>query len=121
MRHCRFHDLRVVFASILAKRNLPPKIAQRLMGHANISMTLDLYARFSRDDEPILDECLNINILHVASTSNDYNSRQLDSSANPSQPNSGSPWPRLSIGKGRLNTKKASCITNGVGVRSNKE
>jgi integrase len=48
---CRFHDLRVYFASVLARRNVPPKMAQRLMGHSNISMTLDLYARFSREDE----------------------------------------------------------------------
>ena len=54
----RFHDLRGTYASILARRNIPPKVLQRLMGHSNFSITMDIYAKFTRDDEDVLDRAL---------------------------------------------------------------
>lgn len=38
----RFHDLRHSAASFLAKLNVHPKVVQEILGHSNISMTLDI-------------------------------------------------------------------------------
>ncbi len=40
----RFHDLRHSAASFLAKLNVHPKVVQEILGHSNISMTLDIYS-----------------------------------------------------------------------------
>jgi integrase len=58
LRDIRFHDLRGTYASILANRNVPPKVLQRIMGHANFAITMDVYAKFTRDDTAILDTAL---------------------------------------------------------------
>jgi len=38
----RLHDQRAVFASILARRQIPPKTLQRLLGHEDFSTTMDI-------------------------------------------------------------------------------
>ena len=40
----RFHDLRHSAATILLAMNIHPKIVQELLGHNQISMTMDLYS-----------------------------------------------------------------------------
>lgn len=40
----RFHDLRHTCATLLLTRNVNPKIVQEMLGHANISETMDTYS-----------------------------------------------------------------------------
>ncbi len=40
----RFHDLRHSVASLLFKAGIHPKIVQEILGHSNISITLDIYS-----------------------------------------------------------------------------
>jgi integrase len=45
----RFHDLRHTCATILLSKNVNPKIVQELLGHANISQTMDTYSHVLPD------------------------------------------------------------------------
>lgn len=45
----RFHDLRHTVASFLINANEKPKVFQQLLGHSNISTTLDIYAHVMGD------------------------------------------------------------------------
>lgn len=40
----RFHDLRHTFATLFLSNGTHPKIVQEMLGHANISMTMDAYS-----------------------------------------------------------------------------
>lgn len=40
----RFHDLRHTCATLLLGQNVNPKIVQEMLGHANISETMDTYS-----------------------------------------------------------------------------
>jgi integrase len=40
----RFHDLRHSAATILLGMGVHPKVVQELLGHSNISMTMDIYS-----------------------------------------------------------------------------
>jgi integrase len=40
----RFHDLRHSAASFLVKLGVHPKVVQEILGHSNISMTMDIYS-----------------------------------------------------------------------------
>src|SRR5689334_24222893 len=52
LRRIRFHDLRHTFASLLIQRNANPKYIQQQLGHASISITLDVYSHlFTWDHE----------------------------------------------------------------------
>lgn len=42
--HIRFHDLRHSAATILLSRGTHPKVVQEILGHSQISMTLDVYS-----------------------------------------------------------------------------
>ena len=41
---CRFHDLRHTHATQLLKAGVHPKVVQERLGHANVSITLDIYS-----------------------------------------------------------------------------
>ena len=45
----RFHDLRHTFATILLCRGTHPKVVQEMLGHANISQTMDTYSHVLPD------------------------------------------------------------------------
>ncbi len=45
----RFHDLRHTAATLLLAANVHPKIVQNMLGHANISVTLDTYSHVLAD------------------------------------------------------------------------
>lgn len=40
----RFHDLRHTAATLLLVQGVHPKIVQEMLGHASISLTLDVYS-----------------------------------------------------------------------------
>lgn len=40
----RFHDLRHTCATLLCSKNVNPKVIQEMLGHANISQTMDIYS-----------------------------------------------------------------------------
>ncbi len=42
--HIRFHDLRHSAATLLFNLGVHPKVVQELLGHSQISMTLDVYS-----------------------------------------------------------------------------
>ncbi|MFZ0995776.1 MAG: tyrosine-type recombinase/integrase [Candidatus Dormiibacterota bacterium] len=44
----RFHDLRHTAATLLLAQGVHPKIAQEMLGHANIAITLDCYSHVSQ-------------------------------------------------------------------------
>ena len=48
-RTVRFHDLRHTCATLLLSKNVNPKIVQELLGHANISRTMDTYSHMLPD------------------------------------------------------------------------
>ena len=45
IEHIRFHDLRHSAATILLTMGVHPKIVQELLGHSQISMTMDILCR----------------------------------------------------------------------------
>jgi integrase len=51
----RFHDLRHTFATLMLSNGEHPKIVQEILGHAQISITLDTYSHVlpSMQDEAI--------------------------------------------------------------------
>ena len=44
LRYVRFHDLRHSTATLLLSLGIHPKIVQELLGHTNISITMDIYS-----------------------------------------------------------------------------
>jgi integrase len=45
----KFHDLRYTCATLLLSKGTHPKIVQEMLGHANISMTMDTYSHVLPD------------------------------------------------------------------------
>ena len=45
----RFHDLRHTFATLLLKQGVHPNFVQDLLGHADISLTLNVYSHVLPD------------------------------------------------------------------------
>lgn len=46
----RFHDLRRTAATLLVERGVPVKMVSEMLGHAGVSITLDLYAHVKPND-----------------------------------------------------------------------
>ena len=49
----RFHDLRHTCATLLLSKGVNPKIVQEMLGHANISVTLDTYSHVLPDMQEV--------------------------------------------------------------------
>ena len=49
LRPVRFHDLRHTCATLLLSKNVNPKIVSEMLGHASISITLDVYSHLMPD------------------------------------------------------------------------
>jgi integrase len=48
-----FHDLRHTCATLLLSKGVNPKIVQEMLGHANISVTLDTYSHVLPDMQEV--------------------------------------------------------------------
>ena len=48
-RSFRFHDLRHTCATLLLRQGVNPKFVQELLGHADITLTLNVYSRVLPD------------------------------------------------------------------------
>jgi integrase len=44
-----FHDLRHSAATLLARRGVPPRVAMEILGHSNISTTMNIYTHVMGD------------------------------------------------------------------------
>ena len=53
----RFHDLRHTYASLLLANGAPMKYVQTQLGHASITMTMDLYTHLLPE---VNDKCVNL-------------------------------------------------------------
>jgi integrase len=42
--HCRLHDLRHTCATLALKAGVPPHVVSKMLGHARVSITMDVYA-----------------------------------------------------------------------------
>ncbi|MBS3948385.1 MAG: tyrosine-type recombinase/integrase [Dethiobacter sp.] len=55
----RLHDLRHTHATLLLARGIPAKLVQERLGHASITMTLDLYSHVTPEMQKLAAESLN--------------------------------------------------------------
>ena len=59
---CRLHDLRHTHATMLLRQGVHPKVVQERLGHANVSITLDIYshctANMQREAAAMIDAAL---------------------------------------------------------------
>lgn len=55
----RLHDLRHTHATLLLARNIPAKLVQERLGHASITMTLDLYSHVTPEMQRLAADSLN--------------------------------------------------------------
>ena len=55
----RFHDLRHTHATMLLRKDVPPKIVSERLGHSSISITLDTYSHVLPDMQKEAAEKLN--------------------------------------------------------------
>jgi integrase len=44
MRRIRFHDLRHICASLLLAQDVSPRVVMDVLGHSQLSITMDLYS-----------------------------------------------------------------------------
>jgi integrase len=49
LHYIRFHDLRHTCATLLLSKNINPKIVSEMLGHASVSITLDIYSHLLPD------------------------------------------------------------------------
>jgi len=55
LRHTRIHDLRHTYASTMISKGVNPMYVSQQLGHASLSITLDIYSRWipQRKDKPV--------------------------------------------------------------------
>lgn len=51
LRRVRFHDLRHTAASLMILKGVPPKVVSRMLGHANVAFTLQVYVHVFEEQE----------------------------------------------------------------------
>lgn len=51
VRRIRFHDLRHTAASLMILRGVPPKLVSKLLGHASVAFTLQVYVHVFEEQE----------------------------------------------------------------------
>jgi integrase len=49
LRPIRFHDLRHTCATLLLSKDVNPKVVSEMLGHASVSITLDIYSHLLPD------------------------------------------------------------------------
>lgn len=49
LRHIRWHDLRHTNATLMLQAGVPAKVASERLGHANISITMDIYTHVTQE------------------------------------------------------------------------
>ena len=49
LRPIRFHDLRHTCATLLLSKDINPKVVSEMLGHASVSITLDIYSHLLPD------------------------------------------------------------------------
>ena len=49
LRPIRFHDLRHTCAALLLSKDVNPKVVSEMLGHASVSITLDIYSHLLPD------------------------------------------------------------------------
>jgi integrase len=49
LKGIRFHDLRHTFATLMVEQGENPKVVQEILGHSQISLTLDTYSHVLLD------------------------------------------------------------------------
>ena len=49
LKEIRFHDLRHTFATLMLEQGENPKVVQEILGHSQISLTLDTYSHVLPD------------------------------------------------------------------------
>ena len=49
LKEIRFHDLRHTFATLMLEQGENPKVVQEILGHSQISLTLDTYSHVLLD------------------------------------------------------------------------
>ncbi len=57
--HMRLHDLRHSAATILLAKGVHPKLVQELLGHSNISMTMDVYSHVLPSMQQVVTDKMN--------------------------------------------------------------
>ncbi len=57
--HIRLHDLRHSAATLLLVKGVHPKVVQELLGHSNISMTMDVYSHVLPSMQQVVTEKMN--------------------------------------------------------------
>jgi integrase len=63
VRRIRFHDLRHTCASLLLAQGVPPRVVMDVLGHSQLSITMDLYSHVMpsalRETADAMDRALN--------------------------------------------------------------
>ena len=71
----RFHDLRHSAATILLSMGIPAKVVQEILGHSQISMTMDIYSHvmptLQQDAMNKLNQALKRGIMEVGESRNE--------------------------------------------------